>query len=962
MTETITELRSPSSRRVRIGTLAILICEVSLFVFATGGIVARHADPAYPGWRCRLNPPAWVVNEVDRRGPATDLQAGDRVLSVNGADPGWLGPAFKLMALHPGQPYAMTIRRGATTFALHLLMGRDASVFLLDVTATLFFAFLFCSAGLVIALGGQNDVTAQLGNTCFFLGGVSMVGPVMLTYPGWGLSTTFLAVALARIPRPFPMSFGWDFLSRFPHPVPERRLIKVLRTFFYVASIVLWGLFNLPILAELVHLPYSPALGALQWLGREGPFAMVADAAFGGIVSVAAFFVLMRNYRLLLDWDSRRRIRWVALSFAIGAISLLILKSLQLASDISRSAALRTAEDMAETATTAAVGLIPIALVYAGLKHRVLGIRLVIRRGLQYLLAKNVLRLVLLTPVLIVLVEIVRAPDRSFLDLFLRSSWHFYVPVMLTAALSLRYRHEVEQWLDRRFFRIAMQEEELLVAMTESIRTATTEDEVARAAERQIERGLQADGVRIFFRSAFSGELESGLSHEKLDSQPLEHLLERHRLAASAKNSSLTAPLIVYDRVPPDQVAPDHRELLVVPLIGTDGRTFGAFVLGPKKSEEEYTRRERELLQAIGGQVVMACEVLRLKRTVDRESRQRVTVLGRLERESIRLLQECPHCGDCYDTSQSHCARDGEALQLTLPVERVVAARYGLNRRLGAGGMGVVYEALDTRLEKQVAVKIMVGQLFGNREALFRFKREAHAVASLAHRNIVGIHDFGELPAGGAFLVMDLVRGTSWRSHLRQNKALTADRIAGWTEDLCEGAAAAHRSRIVHRDLKPENVMISQDSDAETAMILDFGLAKFQPGFESSGVNVSVDGMVLGTRAYMSPEQRVGAPVGPASDVYSIAVMTLETLARLSPPASGASGEWANQALQLIARPGGQLEALFSSALLDVPENRVKPADEFGRSLAAAIRTEQPLAASVSGSDEAETKSLGAVQ
>ena len=959
MTQAIEEHRSPDTRHGWIGTIAIVVCEISVFVFAIGGIVARHAEPAYAGWQCRLTPPIWVVNEVDQHGPAIDLRRGDQVLSVNGAEPGWLGPAFRLMDLYPGQPYTVTIRRGSRTFSLRLRMDRDESASLTDTLVTCFVAFLFCAAGLVIRLGGQNDATARLANICFFLGGMSMVGPVLLAYPGWSVSTTWLAVALARIPRPFHMSFGWDFLSRFPHPVVERLPIKVLRRVFYVAASVLWVLFNLPVFAELTHLSYPPTWGALQWLGRDGPFSTVADASFDGIVSVAGIITLVRNYRLLLDLDSRRRIRWVAASFGVGAISLLSLRSLELAANIGKSETLQTAKNIADVATTTVVGLIPIALVYAGLKHRVLGIRLVIRRGLQYLLAKNVLRLALLTPALIVFVQIVRAPERSFLDLFLRSSWHFYVPVMATAALSLRYRNELEQWLDRRFFRVAIQEEELLVAMTESIRTATTEDEVARAAEQQIERALATDSIRIFLRSASSGELESALSHATIDSHALEQLLERHRVSAPGKNLSLTTPLSIYDPVPPDRTFSDRRESLVVPLVGTDEKTFGAFVLGPKKSEQDYTPRERELLRAIGAQVVMACEVLRLKRTVDQESRQRITVLGRLERENIRLLTECLQCGDCHDTLQSHCPRDGSTLQLTLPVERLIAGRYRLNRRLGAGGMGVVYEALDARLDKLVAVKIMVGQLFGNQSALLRFKREAHAVASLAHRNIVGIHDFGSLPAGGAFLVMDLLQGVSWRSHLRLNEPLSAGRVAGWVGGLCEGVAAAHRSGIVHRDIKPENIMISDGIDGETAMILDFGLAKLQPGFGPSTINVSVDGTVLGTHAYMSPEQRAGKIVGLPSDTFSIAVMTLETLARLSPPDSGASGDWAGQALQRIVKPASKLEALFLSALLDAPEERIKPVELFGRLLVAAILSEKPLVSSVPRSDEAETQSLG---
>ncbi len=153
--------------------------------------------------------------------------------------------------------------------------------------------------------------------------------------------------------------------------------------------------------------------------------------------------------------------------------------------------------------------------------------------------------------------------------------------------------------------------------------------------------------------------------------------------------------------------------------------------------------------------------------------------------------------------------------------------------------------------------------------------------------------------------------------------------------------------------------MISEGPDGETPMILDFGLAKLQPGFGLASTNLSVDGMVLGTRAYMSPEQRVGDPVGPPSDIYSIAVMALETLARLSPPTSGATTEWASQAFERIAKPGSPLEALLAGALGPSPEDRMKPADQFGRSLASAIRAQQPLASNISGSDEAETQSLG---
>jgi hypothetical protein len=809
-----------------LGTIAIVACELFVFIFAASSIVGRHGEAPGAGWTARLRTPLWLVGEVNRAGPASVLQKGDQVLSVNGEPPRWLGPAYRLIGLRPGELYTLTIERDARTLSFRLAMGLDPGDHFVDGLATLFVAWLLFLAGLWIRLGGPHDATAKLGSVTFLFGGVAMAGGVFLGYPGWNFPTAALGIALARAPRPLQLAFGWDFFSRFPQPVAEGLAIRLLRRIFYGAAITVWAALNLPVFAELLHAPYPPRWPALQWLGRDGPFGTTASAAFDAIISAAVCYVLIRNYRLLADRDSRRRIRWAAASFGLGAISVLSLRLFQFAASIAKTPALETASYVADIVTTIAIALIPVTLAYAVVKHQVLGVRLFIRRGLQYLLAKNVLRLLLLAPALIVLIQIVREPNRSFSDMLFRSSWRFYLLVMGTAACSLRYRREVSRWLDRRFFRGALQEEETWVALTDSIRTALTEDEIARVVAHQIELALPVEGIYIFFHPAFDGPLRLAFPPAHTRAPGLEQRL-KHHWADTLTGESLFATPLPFEKVDATQAAyPDVRPSLVAPLAGTDGKALGAIVLGPKKSEQPFTRRERELLQAIAAQVVMACEVLRLKRSVDLENRQRIAVLGRLERENIHLLNECLQCGECFAASQSRCPADGTPLQLTLPVERVIAGKYWLNRRLGAGGMGVVYEALDLRQDTLVAVKIMLGELFGNETALVRFRREAQAVASLRHPNIVGWLDFGPLPAGGAFLVMDLVSGLSWRKHLQSPKPLFAERVAHWTENLCQGVAAAHRSGIVHRDLKPENVMIAGSSGEEAAMVLDFGLAK----------------------------------------------------------------------------------------------------------------------------------------
>ena len=190
-------------------------------------------------------------------------------------------------------------------------------------------------------------------------------------------------------------------------------------------------------------------------------------------------------------------------------------------------------------------------------------------------------------------------------------------------------------------------------------------------------------------------------------------------------------------------------------------------------------------------------------------------------------MKECPSCGRCFDRSGDVCPDDRNELSLTLPVERVLEDRYRLERVLGRGGMGAVYEATDTRLSRSVAVKIMMGHLFGQQKALRRFEREAQASANLNHRNIIAVHDYGRIGDDGAFLVMELIRGMTMRGELDRHGRIAPPVAAEWFDQVLDGLSAAHEHGIIHRDLKPENIMIrGQGAGGDSIKILDFGLAK----------------------------------------------------------------------------------------------------------------------------------------
>jgi hypothetical protein len=450
---------------------------------------------------------------------------------------------------------------------------------------------------------------------------------------------------------------------------------------------------------------------------------------------------------------------------------------------------------------------------------------------------------------------------------------------------------------------------------------------------RELEKTLCTAGVHVLMRTNDAPTMTPVYSYPAYDDALIQNVLSQQSPASEVGsgaislyewegNASLERPLDVAS----------YHEALIVPLAGTGRKLMGMLVLGPKKSDEPYSRRDRDVLQAIAGQMTMMYEVLRLKQRVSDDERIRVTVLGRLERESIQLLNECPRCGRCFRSEQPVCPYDSAALTLTLPVERVVEEKYRLDRRIGKGGMGVVYEALDMRLHREVAVKIMTGEFFGNPYALLRFEREARTMARLRHPNVVNVHDFGRIAAGGAYLVMELVPGHSWRQELSSGH-LDPMRVSLWFEQLCSAVGMAHSLGIVHRDLKPENVMVSNSEGTDRIVVLDFGLAKAFEEMAHHESNLTGSGVVMGSRGYMSPEQHAGQALDGRADVYAIGVMAVETVTGRRPPHTGASLDWMHEALAKAGKRDFRLSRILEEALAPDPAHRTPSAMELGAEL-----------------------------
>jgi serine/threonine-protein kinase len=309
------------------------------------------------------------------------------------------------------------------------------------------------------------------------------------------------------------------------------------------------------------------------------------------------------------------------------------------------------------------------------------------------------------------------------------------------------------------------------------------------------------------------------------------------------------------------------------PICVDEGQTETFLALGPKKSESPYSLEDQELLQGITSALALLLK----------ESTAAVAAHDGFE--------ECPECGTCYDSGSGRCRKEGTRLTPVM-LPRLLGHRYRFEQRLGQGGMGMVYEAQDMELERRVAVKLMRPDLTANEEAAARFRREARAAAGFAHPNVVTVHDIGVAENRRAYLVMELLNGSTLREKIDRQGRVSPDRASGIMKDICNAVAAAHGRHILHRDLKPENIFLAHSEGGEIAKILDFGVAKFMAPLETDGISSHTRaGMIVGTLKYMSPEALRGESPAEGWDLWALAVVAYEMLSGVHPIAASTAAE-----------------------------------------------------------------------
>jgi serine/threonine-protein kinase len=325
-------------------------------------------------------------------------------------------------------------------------------------------------------------------------------------------------------------------------------------------------------------------------------------------------------------------------------------------------------------------------------------------------------------------------------------------------------------------------------------------------------------------------------------------------------------------------------------------------------------------------------------------------------------MKVCPACRTDYGGGEVFCPVDAarlvtisqmgfEAVDPDDPlIGTVLAGRYLVERRIGEGGMGLVYAGFHRDIDKRVAIKVLRDDLSRRPEVVARFRQEAKSASRIGHEHIVDIFDFGETARGSSYFIMEFLEGEDLASLLGRQGTVAPARACSIVLQCCRALGATHAKGIVHRDIKPENIFLTQrDGVEDFVKIVDFGIAKMSD-IETDGApgrKLTKTGMIFGTPEYMSPEQAAGKDLDHRVDIYALGIILYECLAGRVPfegdTFMGVLTQHlfaelpAIKTLNPVAEVSPELEMVIRKALAKNPDDRYRDTEELAEALGCAL-------------------------
>ena len=807
---------------------------------------------------------------------------------------------------------------------------------------------VFTGAAVLLLLMRSYDVTAGLCVLALAFSAVGGGGPLLgaeRALPLHQVLTVFAWIAS-------PLAFPTIALAILYFPTRSKTLDRHpwIHAVPLLAAAPLVG----PALMSGLYLAgVESARGVAVW---DATHQHVYYAAFATALGINVLAVAEGAYRYRFNHNAneRRRIRMALYTAVPGVLAYAIRDGIPIVATLLETESPQYPGAVA-VLLDALVLLPAFGLVYAvGVAH-VLGPRVVLRRSLQYALANRSLTVLIFLPAIALVFSLVQERNRTLADIATSSS-ALYAVLIIASVATFMNRDRARQWLDERFFREEYDARKILLSLASRVRFETDPADLATMVVNQLDEALHPLMTAILVSGIDDGQLSPvTVLHGSAEPLPLDG-----GLVSMLRWSDEPLEIVLSDpRSPARRLPPNEREwlectgaVLLVPVVGQDRSLIAVIALGERRSEEAYTSEDRQLLASIAAQMALGFDVVRLRRRAAGGApgdADRTRIVSAAPAQPIEPMMECPRCGRCDEANVERCPSDGATMRPVPSVPRTVDNKYRIEQLLGRGGMGAVYRARDMRLDRLVALKVVRAELLGDPEARRRFRREAQIVARLQHPSIVSVYDYGTFPDGGAYLVMELVRGEDLRHVLQREGRLDSAESMQVLTAVCAAIGAAHREGVLHRDLKPENILLP--GGGAPAKVLDFGVAKLvldgppkedDEGRSEAPTALTASGMIIGTPAYMAPEQFHAVAADARTDVFSLGVVAYEMLSGELPFGRGSLADVVLAQARGVPPLAPDLippaaERAIRSALDADPDRRPATPQAFATMLAAAL-------------------------
>ncbi len=699
----------------------------------------------------------------------------------------------------------------------------------------------------------------------------------------------------------FPYFF-WRFAQEFPRTSHSFRVKRLLRRGAQLALLLGIVLFVKELLRLGATLGVAGGAGGLGEILHDKP----SYEHYGPLwlATIAALAVLLRNARAAAGAERRR-----ARLFAVGLAVALVPLGAHIA--LGQIDALKRFVEPTESSVQAILVLflffsLSFVTAYSVLVHHVLDVKLLARRAIQYALARGSALALIALPLATLLGYFVLRSEQRIDDLVAEKGiWLLLLAALGAAALA--YRKPLLEAIDRRFYREQYDAARILTVLVHDLRAASDAHEIADLTCRELDRALHLEGATLLVADPRSGNFtEPRTRGRRLDaSSALARLVADGVEPLDTELEGRPGPAT---RLPEEdrRWLGEHGARLMVPIPASDGTLLGIIVLGAKRSGLPFLAEDRLLLRDVANSAALGLELSRIRAEAAQPRAAREGDGGAAAAvatpPSAENARECPNpnCGRVflsYTVFCSHCSRRLEQAHIpyVLPPNR-----FRFERRIGAGGMGLVYRAWDLSLGRPVAIKTL--RKVSPDHAL-RLRREARTAAAVVDPHLAGIYGV-DTWQGTPMLILELLEGGTLGKRIEAGVQAPLD-----TVDLGIAMAGAlerlHAHDILHRDVKPNNIGFTRDG---VPKLMDFGIARMvldsrtEPttsppsgsldilemdddqvatwvwGAPGDGDPKTRAGQLVGTLAYLAPEALEGSAASPSFDLWGLAVVLYECL------------------------------------------------------------------------------------